>query len=78
MNQKDCAGTDNPSKKTSEGDQEVDNPKNRKEKKIKAKSKFEIKNVLQQICSSIQNCLKDGYIPKLTEKYWSSGNDEGL
>jgi len=30
MNQKDGFGTDNPSKKTSEGDREVDNPKNRK------------------------------------------------
>lgn len=38
-----------------------------KRKKNKGKTDFEIKNVLQQISSSIQSCVKDGYVNELTD-----------
>ncbi len=40
-----------------------------KRKKNKGKTDFEIKNVLQQISSSIQSCVKDGYVNELTDQY---------
>lgn len=40
-----------------------------KRKKNKGKTDFEIKNVLQQISSSIQSCVKDGYVNELTDEY---------
>lgn len=54
--------------------------KNQKKKKNKNKTDFEIKNVLQQISSSIQSCIKDKYIYELTEQYEkklkNSGDDQ--